>query len=427
MKVVFSSIRGVFISGAIFAFALLPLAAYAEEVACTYDLNICPDGSMVSRNPNDNCNFEPCPEDGDGDDTTGESATISPITNYIEGEEDDMMACAADVQECSDGSYVSRNPADDCNFDACPDEMEVKEPTIDETLDKDDNNEIGCDADAKICPDGSAVGRNGTNNCEYDPCPSIDPATSCEICQDGRPVGDPTKEVYGKSCDDWQVMALYNRDPNVCVEFEYLGSLCGCGNTPPEDGCHMCPGDGALGRPERLLPDFDFFGTQNSITCEESRKMVQYTYPSGPGFCSVQNSVMADYCGCTVASEKKCDICGTDKMINGRKAPAFTLIDGDGKSTNITDYSCLDAEYVANLYGQVDICNNIRDQVAEDCCEDCCEMGINPCFDVCPDGSLVGRNISDNCNSFDPCSAAITSYVHSFGSIAVGAACFLLI
>ena len=30
------------------------------------------------------------------------------------------VACAADVKQCADGSYVSRNPANGCAFDACP-------------------------------------------------------------------------------------------------------------------------------------------------------------------------------------------------------------------------------------------------------------------------------------------------------------------
>lgn len=30
------------------------------------------------------------------------------------------VACAADVKQCADGSFVSRNPARDCAFDACP-------------------------------------------------------------------------------------------------------------------------------------------------------------------------------------------------------------------------------------------------------------------------------------------------------------------
>lgn len=30
---------------------------------------------------------------------------------------------------------------------------------------------VFCTADAKICPNGSAVGRNNKNNCEFYPCP----------------------------------------------------------------------------------------------------------------------------------------------------------------------------------------------------------------------------------------------------------------
>jgi len=32
----------------------------------------------------------------------------------------EVGSCAADVKQCPDGSYVSRNPANDCAFDACP-------------------------------------------------------------------------------------------------------------------------------------------------------------------------------------------------------------------------------------------------------------------------------------------------------------------
>lgn len=31
-----------------------------------------------------------------------------------------------------------------------------------------------CTLEAKICPDGSSVGRNPDNNCEFDPCPAVD-------------------------------------------------------------------------------------------------------------------------------------------------------------------------------------------------------------------------------------------------------------
>ena len=36
---------------------------------------------------------------------------------------------------------------------------------------------VACTMDAKICPDGSAVGRSGPK-CEFAPCPTIKPATS---------------------------------------------------------------------------------------------------------------------------------------------------------------------------------------------------------------------------------------------------------
>lgn len=33
-------------------------------------------------------------------------------------------------------------------------------------------NQVACDMDAKLCPDGSAVGRTGPN-CEFSPCPEV--------------------------------------------------------------------------------------------------------------------------------------------------------------------------------------------------------------------------------------------------------------
>jgi eight-cysteine-cluster-containing protein len=41
---------------------------------------------------------------------------------------------------------------------------------------------VACTADAKICPDGTSVGRNPTRNCEFDPCPS----TTCTDSDGGK-------------------------------------------------------------------------------------------------------------------------------------------------------------------------------------------------------------------------------------------------
>jgi hypothetical protein len=63
--------------------------------------------------------------------------------------------CTADVFECPDGSFVSRDAANDCQFKACP-------CTVLCTV---------CTDDAMICPDGSVVSRDPDNNCEFKACP----------------------------------------------------------------------------------------------------------------------------------------------------------------------------------------------------------------------------------------------------------------
>merc|ERR1712048_66810 len=64
-----------------------------ESLFCTEDVKECDDGSFVSRNPLNNCEFNEC--------------RSSP------------MMCTKDVQECDDGSFVSRDPWNNCNFEAC--------------------------------------------------------------------------------------------------------------------------------------------------------------------------------------------------------------------------------------------------------------------------------------------------------------------
>jgi hypothetical protein len=46
-----------------------------------------------------------------------------------------------------------------------------------------------CTMDAKVCPDGSAVGRSGPN-CEFAPCPEAVACTKdAKVCPDGSSVG----------------------------------------------------------------------------------------------------------------------------------------------------------------------------------------------------------------------------------------------
>lgn len=64
------------------------------------------------------------------------------------------QACTMDAKICPDGSAVGRS-GPDCEFAPCP------EPATDTPA---------CTKEAKVCPDGSAVGRTGPN-CEFAPCP----------------------------------------------------------------------------------------------------------------------------------------------------------------------------------------------------------------------------------------------------------------
>ena len=66
----------------------------ADGENCPNDSVLCPDGTYLSRDPNNNCEFPPC----DGD--TGE--------------------CDKGLVECIDGVWVPRDPEADCEYVPCP-------------------------------------------------------------------------------------------------------------------------------------------------------------------------------------------------------------------------------------------------------------------------------------------------------------------
>ncbi len=67
-------------------------------------------------------------------------------------------------------------------------------------------NQRGCTMEAKVCPDGSAVGRSGPN-CEFAPCP---------LELDDR---------YNRPCED-------QCGDGVCQEVVCMGTGCACAETP---------------------------------------------------------------------------------------------------------------------------------------------------------------------------------------------------
>lgn len=76
------------------------------------------------------------------------------------------QACTEEAKICPDGSAVGRNASLDCEFDPCPN---ATENTV-------------CTADTKLCEDGTYVGRDVTKNCQFYPCPPISETntTACD-------------------------------------------------------------------------------------------------------------------------------------------------------------------------------------------------------------------------------------------------------
>ncbi|MFH0861630.1 MAG: serpin family protein [Candidatus Altiarchaeota archaeon] len=96
--------------------------------ACTAEAKICPDGSAVGRT-GPNCEFTPCPA--------------------IVGGDSDAHGCKASAgySWCEASQKCIRAWEENCTV------------------------QRACTEEARICPDGSAVGRNGPN-CEFAPCPA---------------------------------------------------------------------------------------------------------------------------------------------------------------------------------------------------------------------------------------------------------------
>jgi len=102
-----------------------------NATACTADAKICPDGSAVGRQ-GPNCEFAPCPPVMVGNDSDSHGCKASAGYSWCDLKQKCLRAWE---ENCTDATLPR-----------------------------------ACTEEAKICPDGSAVGRQGPN-CEFAPCP----------------------------------------------------------------------------------------------------------------------------------------------------------------------------------------------------------------------------------------------------------------
>lgn len=145
---------------AVLAIVMLCFAAPAQALwagmpACAKDAKVCPDGSSVGRGGS-NCEFAPCPGEttppGQADTVPGQVPAGDMEPGVVEGNPGPGGA------DGSEGHIGEASPVPH------PDEPVPAPQPLPE------GGQRMCTMDAKICPDGTGVGRTGPN-CEFAPCP----------------------------------------------------------------------------------------------------------------------------------------------------------------------------------------------------------------------------------------------------------------
>ncbi|MDP7323261.1 MAG: hypothetical protein QF632_00710 [Candidatus Woesearchaeota archaeon] len=146
---------------------------FEEQLACLADVKQCPNGEYVSRDPNNNCEFFPCPV----------SAVTCPVDCECDSE-GNVIECSGVTTQCEDYTYSTcpRGCQQVCTPSSCSEPDENGNVIC--TSDCDGprsciSDTTACTADAKQCPNGEYVSRDPNNNCEFFPCPSD--TVSCPI------------------------------------------------------------------------------------------------------------------------------------------------------------------------------------------------------------------------------------------------------
>lgn len=92
-------------------------------------------------------------------------------TEYKNPKETEPVACTMDAKLCPDGSYVGR-VAPNCEFADCPipEGAIMEDGTASTSTSTTSDETIFCAADVKLCPDGSYVSRIPPK-CDFKQCP----------------------------------------------------------------------------------------------------------------------------------------------------------------------------------------------------------------------------------------------------------------
>ncbi|MDP4039424.1 MAG: hypothetical protein Q8P57_02490 [Candidatus Pacearchaeota archaeon] len=89
-----------------------------------------------------------------------------------------------------------------------------------------------CTADAMICSDGSSVGRNPDNNCEFYECPSVGEEGEKIFCDEESRNAEICEQSYIPVC------AWFDPEKIQCIKYP-------CAETV-SNGCYACSNDNVL-------------------------------------------------------------------------------------------------------------------------------------------------------------------------------------
>jgi len=221
-----------------------------------------------------------------------------------------VSPCAGDVKSCPDGNKVTRNAANDCQFDPC--RPESSSPIVVDPI----TGATSCKTDIDLCANGAAVDRDPDNGCLFRPCP----ACNGEVfrCKDGSVVSrDSTADCAFETCADGTPMpaapadAAANEVPlqaKLCFDSDwgrYLapcktseGSYCIAEAFTDEDGCSSC-----------ICANSDGQKVCNDYACSDGHTVVppDSSPPSEGGEGSSATDGSSDRCTCIgLGGERYC-------------------------------------------------------------------------------------------------------------------------
>lgn len=334
---------------------------------CTEEAKKCPDGSVVVRNPDNDCKFDPCC--CDPNDEPGQFGNPICTDNY---------AC------CPDGSW-SCSIGDGRTF-PCEEETVVgPEGPFGKVCPK-----KACTKDARVCPDGSTRSRDPENDCEFFPC-------CCEAPREPGMFGNPACDGDHACCADG-TWACANKD-----------GIVSCDGTDTEGPF----GEGAC--EWSCCDPFEEPGRGDNPICKEGHACC----PDGTWSCSIGDG-KTFMCGGQQTTGPFPDACGQVCTADVKECADGSYVSRNPKNNCEFDPCCCDPDSFQYCFIGVAACcpdgnwscpngetkiymcegEESTGPFGKPCEKKECSTNLRK---QCPDGSTVGQDPDNDCEFFPCC------------------------